>query len=184
MVKLVHRCLHAFCMKEDIPVQIKIEKIVLLYKNSGELCDMDNYRGIFLRYIILSLLQKWLYKKCSPGIDDNGSEFAFGGRTNRSVKELLLIVKLVQDHANWTKIPLVLKFLDIRKFFDTMNFKTALIEAYKSGIQGKYWKIYKNVNEARRCTPLYTTRRMWRNWSKSDICPRIQRCNVDGMEPR
>ena len=153
LAKLIHRCIYTCCMQEDIPLQLKVEKITLLYKNSGELSDIDNYRGIFIRCLILSLTQKWLYQKCAPVVDLNGSEYAFGGRTKRSVKELLLIVKLVQDHAKWTKRPLVLKFLDIRKFFDTMNYKTALIEAYCSGVKGKYWRIYKNINEYRRCTP-------------------------------
>ena len=153
IAKLVHRCIYACFMQEDIPIQMKVERIVLLYKNSGAITDMDNYRGIFLRYLILSLMQKWLYQKCSPTVDVNGTEYAFGGRIKRSVRELLLVVKLVQDHANWTKRPLVLKFLDIRKFFDTMNFKTALIEAYKSGIKGKYWRIYKSINERKTCTP-------------------------------
>ncbi len=76
-----------------------------------------------------------------------------GGKKDLSVKELLLIVKLVQDHAKWTKRPLMLKFLDIRKFFDTMNYKTALIEAYKSGLKGKSWRMYKAINEEKVCIP-------------------------------
>ena len=153
IARMVHRCIYTCCIKEEIPDQMKIEKIVLLYKNSGEISDMDNYRGIFLRYLILSLMQKWMYKKCAPTVDINGTEYAFGGRTKRSVRELLLVVKLIQDHAKWTKRPLVMKFLDIRKFFDTMNYKTALIEAYKSGIKGNYWRIYKSINEIKKCTP-------------------------------
>ena len=153
LARLVHRCIYMCCIQEDIPIQMKIEKIILLYKNSGEITDLDNYRGIFLRYLILSLLQKWLYQKSAPVIDESGSEYAFGGRFRRSVKELLLIVKLVQDHTRWTKRPLVLKFLDIRKFFDTMNYKTALIEAYRSGLKGKYWRIYKNINQVKLCAP-------------------------------
>ena len=153
MAMLIHKCINACFIQEDIPLQFRIEKVVLLYKNSGELSDLDNYRGIFLRYIILSLLQKWIYQKSSPTIDQNGSEFAFGGRSARSVKEVLLIVKLIQDHAKWTKRPLIFKFLDIRKFFDTMNYKTALIEAYKSGLDAKYWRVYKNINAYKTCIP-------------------------------
>ena len=138
-------------MNEDIPIQLKIEKVVLLYKNAGEISEMDNYRGIFLRQIIISLLQKWLYQKCAPEVDKNGSEYAFGGRMERSVTEVLLVVKLIQDHARWTKRPLVLKFLDIRKFFDTMNYKSALIEAYKSRVKGRYWRMYKNINSFKQC---------------------------------
>ena len=53
-------------------------------------------------------------------MDESGSEFAF--------------VKLVQDYAKWTKNDVVIKFLDVEKFFDTMNFKLALIQAYLYGV--------------------------------------------------
>lgn len=99
------------------------------------------------------MLQKWLYTKSAPTLDEAGTENAFGGRKERSVKEVLLIVKLVQDHTKWTKRPLILKFLDIRKFFDTMNYKTALIEAYKSGLKGKSWRMYKAINKEKVCIP-------------------------------
>ena len=46
-----------------------------------------------------------------------------------------------------------MKFLDIRKFFDTMNYKTALIESYKSGLTGKYWRLYRNINAQKECIP-------------------------------
>ena len=149
----IYRLLLACFDIEDIPIQMKIEKMVLLYKNAGELFDMDNYRGIFIRSVILSILQKWLYSKCSPIVDSNGSENAFGGRVKRSVKEVLLIVRLMQDQSHWTGQPLILKFLDVRKFFDTMNYKRCLIEAYRSGIRGKYWRLYKATNECKQCIP-------------------------------
>ena len=91
------------------------------------------------------MLQKWIYSKCSPVVDVSGTELAFGGRKERSVSEVLLIVRLIQDYSVWSKQPLILKFLDITKFFDTMNYKKCLIEAYKSGVKGKYWKLYQNT---------------------------------------
>ena len=87
-------------------------------------------------------------------MDENGSELAFGGRKGRSVKEVLLIVRLIQDYAKWSNQPLILKFLDVKKFFDTMNYKKCLIEAHRSGIKGKYWKMYKVLNERKQCTPI------------------------------
>jgi hypothetical protein len=67
--------------------------------------------------------------------------------------EALLAVKLIQDYANWQKITMILKFLDVEKFFDSMNFKKTLIEAYKYGIDGRFWQTYKTINERRRCIP-------------------------------
>ena len=64
---------------------------------------------------------KWLYIKNAPIVDESGSEFAFGGRKGRTVNEPLLLVKLVQDYAIWTKKDVVIKFLDIEKF-STLQF--------------------------------------------------------------
>ena len=60
----------------------------------------------------------------------------------------------MQNYCNWCKQPLILKFLDVTKFFDKMNYKKCLIEAFRSGVTGKYWKLYKVINERKRCTPV------------------------------
>ena len=154
LIRLIHRFVVMCCKTEDIPDGLRIEKMVLLFKNSGPLPEIDNYRGIFNRYLLLSIIQKWLYSKCSPIIDRYGSEYAFGGRMERSLKEVLLIVRLIQDYSEWTKQPLILKFLDITKFFDSMNYKKCLIEAYRSGLKGKHWNLYKNINKKKECIPV------------------------------
>ena len=154
VVGLIHRVIVSCCLENDIPDSMRNERLVLLYKNKGPLTDLDNYRGIFIRLLCLSILQKWLYQKCSPRVEVSGSEYAFGGRKERSVAEVLLIVRLIQDYCNWKKQPLILKFLDVTKFFDTMNFKKCLIEAYQSGIKGQYWKLYASINERKKCTPV------------------------------
>ena len=147
MIRLIHRLIVVSCEQDGVPEEMRNEKMVLIYKNKGQLSDLDYYRGIFIRLLTLSILQKWLYSKCAPIVDENGSELAFGGRKKRSVKEVLLIVRLIQDYCNWKKQPLILKFLDVTKFFDTMNYKKCLIEAFRSGITGKYRKLYKAINE-------------------------------------
>ena len=154
VIGLIHRIIVSCCMKNDIAEDMRSEKLVLIYKNKGQLIDLDNYRGIFIRLLCLSVLQKWLYQKCSPMVEMRGSEYAFGGRIERSVSEVLLIVRLVQDYSHWKKEPLILKFLDVTKFFDTMNYRKCLIEAYESGISGKYWKLYAAINERKKCSPI------------------------------
>ena len=151
--KVVHQCVYACFMKGEIPDEVRIEKMVLLYKHKGLLDDIDNYRGIFLRIVILSVYQKWLYSKCAPIVDGNGSIVALGGRKGKSGIEALLIVKLIQDHARWTKQQFIFKFLDVEKFFDSMNFERVLIDIYLSGITGQYWKAYENINREKSCIP-------------------------------
>ena len=131
---VIYRCILWCYEAENLPLELRIEKLILLYKNAGEINLLDNYRGIFLRHVILSLLQKGLYSRNARTLDENGSELAFGGRVERCVQEALLIVKLVQDHALWTGQKLYIKFMDVQKFFDTMNFRKALIDAFLSGL--------------------------------------------------
>ena len=83
-------------------------KITLLLKNGGKIDNIDDYRGIFLRNVILTIFQKWLYRKNAKKSNASGSEYVFGERTSRSVQEALLIVKLVQNHAKWTKKQMII----------------------------------------------------------------------------
>jgi hypothetical protein len=132
-------------------------KMTLLFKSNGIIDNINDYRGIFLRNIILSILQKWLYEKNAGTVDENGSEYACGGRKERSATEALLIVKLIQDYSKWTNQQIVIKFLDVEKFFDSMNFKKALTEAYACGVRGKSWQCYKMINEKKICVPFVTS---------------------------
>ena len=152
--KMIHRCVRMCYMEKRMPEEFRIEKMILLYKHKGKLDELDNYRGIFLRLVIVTIYQKWLYSKCSPIVDENGSESAFGGRKGKDTLEPLLIIKLVQDHAKWTKEQYIFKFMDVEKFFDSMNFHRCMIDLHRSGIKGDYWKAYESINEHKTCVPV------------------------------
>ena len=107
--KMIHRCVVLCFESQSIPEEFRVEKMVLLYKNKGSLDELDNYRGIFLRLVILTIYQKWLYSKCAPIANDMGSDTAFGGRKGKSGMEALLIIKLLQDHARWTNEQVIFK---------------------------------------------------------------------------
>ena len=100
---LIHRCILVCFRQNVIPALLREQKMTLLLKNNGVIDEVNDYRGIFLRHLVLSVYQKWLYQKSSKVVDESGSEFAFGGRKERAVMDALLIVKLVQDYAKWTK---------------------------------------------------------------------------------
>ena len=152
--RMVHRCVYLCFVSKEIPDEFRIEKMILLYKHKGKLDELDNYRGIFLRLIFLTIYQKWLYVKCAPVVDQHGSETAFGGRKGKSTMNPLLIIKLVQDHARWTKEQIIFKFMDVEKFFDSMNFHKCMIDIHESGVQGSYWKAYETINSHRVCVPV------------------------------
>ena len=150
---LIHRCILLCFRKNVLPSLFREEKMTLLLKNKGVIDMIDDYRGIFLRHLILSVYQKWLYLKNSIIVDEAGSEYAFGGRKCRSGMDALLIVKLIQDYARWTKKEVVIEFLDVEKFFDSMNYQLGLIEAYRNGVTGRHWQSYKTINSSKKCVP-------------------------------
>ena len=152
--KMIHRCVVMCYESKSVPEDFRIEKMVLLYKHKSNLDELDNYRGIFLRLIILTIYQKWLYSKCAPIVNEEGSDAAFGGRKGKSGMEPLLIIKLIQDHARWTNEQVILKFLDVEKFFDSMNFQKCLIDLFKSGVEGYLWKAYEIINKTKVCIPV------------------------------
>ena len=150
---VIYRCILTCYRRNVIPNLFREEKMTLILKSKGVLDMINDYRGIFLRHLILSVLQKWMYKQNSGVVDGMGSEFAFGGRMKRCVSDALLVVKLVQDYALWTGKEVVLRFMDIEKFFDSMNYKHALVEAYLNGVDGRSWQLYKTINSKRTCIP-------------------------------
>ena len=153
VTEVIYRCI-LLCFRRNVfPTKFQIEKMTLLLKSKGMIDNINDYRGIFLRNIIVSVYQKWLYTRSAPIVDANGSEYAIGGRKKRAGMEALLIVKLVQDYARWTKSCTILKFLDVEKFFDSMNFKKSLIGAYLCGVKGRFWQSYKVINQKRQCVP-------------------------------
>ena len=153
ITKLIHRCVLRCIRENKLPDVFREEKMTILLKNNGVIGNINDYRGIFLRCVILSVFQKWLYMKNADKVDRNGSEYACGGRKNRSGTDALLILKLVQDYSKWTNKQIIIKFLDVEKFFDTMNFKKAMIEAYLCGVKGRHWQCYKTINEKKVCIP-------------------------------
>ena len=150
---LMHRCILQCFRMNVLPSLLREEKMTLLLKNHGVIDQINDYRGIFLRHLFISVYQKWLYQKNSGVVDEAGSEFAFGGRKERSGMDALLVLKLVQDYVKWTKKEVVIKFLDVEKFFDSMNYKLALIEAFRNGVGGRYWQCYKTINAKKVCIP-------------------------------
>ena len=67
IVGLIHRIIVACCMKNDISEDMRSEKMVLLYKNKGQLIDLDNYRGIFIRLLCLCASEVAVPKMFSHG---------------------------------------------------------------------------------------------------------------------
>ena len=151
--KAVYQCVMLCYRRREMPDEFRIEKMILLYKHKGKLDMLDNYRGIFLRLVIVSIYQKWLYAKCAPIADKHGSDTAFGGRKGKDTLEPLLIIKLIQDHARWTGEQIIFKFMDVEKFFDSMNFHRCMVDIYQSGVKGNYWKAYESVNKSKTCIP-------------------------------
>ena len=73
LAQVIHRCILKCVRLNQIPTLFREEKMTLLLKNNGVIDNINDYRGIFLRNIILSIYQKWLYSKNAGKVDESGS---------------------------------------------------------------------------------------------------------------
>ena len=105
-----------------IPTQLKIAKIVPLYK-SGDKSFLDNYRPISLLSIFSKILEKIACNRLTCYVEDNNllSSFKFGFCKNHSTVHPMLhflnhITKALEKREHTVAI-----FCDLRKAFDCVN---------------------------------------------------------------
>ena len=58
--RLIYRCILLCYRNNVLPDDLRQEKMTLLLKSRGIIDILNDYRGIFLRHVIVSVFQKWL----------------------------------------------------------------------------------------------------------------------------
>ena len=57
LAEVIHRCILECIRLNTLPTMFREEKITLLLKNGGKIDNIDDYRGTFLRDVILTIFQ-------------------------------------------------------------------------------------------------------------------------------
>ena len=155
MIKLGGSLLHSTIRKilNDIiksgnyPNQWKENYIVPVHK-SDKLDDPTNYRGIALANCLGKLLNKVLYDRIYSHLTKNNfwSPYQNGFMKNsRTEDNIFTLQTIIQKYVKKQKKKIYVAFIDLKKFFDTINRNILLYKLIKAGIVGNIYKIIKNA---------------------------------------
>ena len=124
-------------MTGNVPDQLKIAKIIPIYKDSGRK-DFQNYRPISILPSISKIFERLVYNRlfCYIKKADLLSNSQYGFREGCSTYMALLdFYDQISKHIE-NKLYSVGVFIDLKKAFDTIDHKILLEKLYHYGIRG------------------------------------------------
>ena len=124
-----------------MPSEWLIGMIVLIYKNKGDIEDVNNYRGITLLSCLGKLFTSILNDRLTMySITINIiNETQAGFRQDYSTLHHIFLLKSVIDLFNWRKNKLFCLFVDYKKAFDLVWRDGLWFKLVKEKVNGKYW---------------------------------------------
>jgi Reverse transcriptase (RNA-dependent DNA polymerase) len=127
------------------PDQLKVAKVVPIFKSGDKLC-MNNYRPISLLNVFSKIFEKIVCSRLTNFLETNKliSSAQFGFRKNHSTTHpLTKFLNLISKFSNDSKHTIAI-FCDLKKAFDTCNHEILLSKMFKLGIRGVELKWFKN----------------------------------------
>ena len=142
-----------FWNNEEIPTELMKITIKTIYKGKGETCNLDNQRGLFLSNCILKFYEKIILNRITPPIEERTfTEFQGGGRSKRSTRDQLFILRSLIEFKIFKKEKLYLQFMDLSKAFDKMVLKNIMVNLWNAEIRGRIWRTILKINEYAKLT--------------------------------
>ena len=132
------------CITEGyFPIELKIAKVIPLFKNKGNVTDMVNYRPISMLSIFSKIFEKLLHKSIVDHLDSNQllNECQYGFRKRRSTLHALLNATENIYNAMDLNLNTLGIFIDFSRAFDTIDHSILLKKLKHYGIQGNMLNI-------------------------------------------
>ncbi len=131
----------------DIPSEWLMATIVPLYKNKGDKCDANNYRGITLLSCVGKLLTSILNDRLTKFSDTMNviSENQAGCRQGYSTLDLIFLLKSVIDLFGWKKRRIFCLFVNYKTAFDMVCREALWYKLVKQKVTGKILNVVKNM---------------------------------------
>ena len=127
------------CISEGyFPKELKIAKVIPLFKNKGNISDLCNYRPISMLSAFSKIFEKLLHKSIVEHLDSHGilNDSQYGFRKKRSTLHALLNATENIYQALDLKLHTLGIFIDFSRAFDTIDHRLLLKKLSHYGIKG------------------------------------------------
>ena len=128
------------------PEELKVAKVIPLYKNKGDIETISNYRPISMLSTFSKLFEKLIHKRLSDYFTSNNiiNNSQYGFRAGHSTLHALInatenIYKSLDNNLHTLGI-----FIDFSKAFDTVNHNILCEKLKHYGIQGNLLNLIKD----------------------------------------
>ena len=125
------------------PKELKIAKVIPLFKNKGSVSELSNYRPISMLPSFSKIFEKLLHKSIMDHLDSheliNDSQYGF--RKKRSTLHALINATENIYHALDLKLHTLGIFIDFSRAFDTIDHSILLKKLNHYGIKGDMLKL-------------------------------------------
>ena len=137
-----------FWMKEAIPTKLQTLYIKSMYKGKGDICELENQRGLFLSSNIIKFYEKMMYNRTYPKTENNGfSQFQSGGRKHHSPTDQVFIIRTLQEYYLYRGKSYFIEFCDLQKAFDKMILKNVMDNLWNADTRGRIWRNIYQINK-------------------------------------
>ena len=135
------------CIREGyFPKELKIAKVIPLFKNKGDISDIGNYRPISMLSAFSKVFEKVLHKSIVDHLDkyDILNDSQYGFRKKRSTLHALLNATENIYEALDSKLHTLGIFIDFSRAFDTIDHELLLKKLSHYGIRGNILNILRS----------------------------------------
>ena len=131
----------------DIPDDWLVGVIVPIYKNVGEVSDVNNYRGITLLSCLGKLFTTLLNVRLTEFCEENQiiKEIQAGFRQGYSTVDHVFVIKSLIDLFLHRRKKLFCLYIDYRKAFDLVWRDGLWYKLLNAGVDGKIMRVIKNM---------------------------------------
>lgn len=140
-----------------LPADWLVGVVVPLYKNKGDMQDVNNYRGITLLSCMGKLFTSILNERLNNFSNAMNiiNETQAGFRQGYCTLDHIFLLKCVIDLFNWKRKRLFCLFVDYKKAFDMIWREGLWYKLVKENVQGKILNVIKNMySNIRSCVML------------------------------